>query len=147
MKLSEAADMGFIDNGKIPWYPTATRRTFPIKIGIDDNAFRHERRAVAIVETQIVPGLHLVSKDRRVPRQLAEIPLGIGVEQQLVGIEAVPGLRLVRTMDPVAIDRARSDVRNITVPDFVGEFWELDSADLLFPFAVEDAYLDLSRVR
>jgi hypothetical protein len=50
-----------------------------------------------------------------VPLELPDGLPGVGVEQQLVGIEAVAGGRLVGAMDAVTVDRARSRIRQIAV--------------------------------
>jgi hypothetical protein len=55
------------------------------------------------------------------------MPAGIRIEQQLVGIEAVSGARLVGAMDANAVDRAGVHVRQIAVPDLVGAFGQLDT--------------------
>ena len=116
------------------------------KFGIDHHAFRHEGRAVALVEGQVVHRLHRVAEDRGIPVQLAGMGAGVGIEQQLVGIEAVPRVRLVGAVDAVAVDGAGPDLGQVAVPDLVGVFGQLDALDLLVAGAVEQADLDLGGV-
>ena len=70
----------------------------------------------------VVAGFHRVAEDRGVPVEVAEMAAGIGIEQQLVRIEAVAGIGLVRPMHAVAIDRAGMNVGQIAMPDLVGVF-------------------------
>ena len=56
-----------------------------------------KRRAVAFVEGEVLVGMvELVAEQLRSPAQLADQLLGIGIDQQLVGIEAMAGVRLDR---------------------------------------------------
>src|SRR5205823_7408622 len=74
----------------------------------------------------------------------AEVTAGIRVEHQLVGIEAVPGTRLVGAVHAVAVNRSGVHIRHITVPDLVSEFGQLDS--LALAGSVEEAELDACRI-
>ena len=88
----------------------------------------------AIAEQSIVP-------DQRPPQ-----PAGIGVEQQLVRIEPVTGIRRIRSMNPIAVKAPRPDAGEIAVPDLVCELRQRDP--LLVPAAiVEEAKLDLRGIR
>src|SRR3569833_1194503 len=91
--------------------------------------------------------IELIAEQLRAPTQFSDQLLGIGVEQQLVRIEAVAGVRLVGTVNAVAIDCARPHVGQITVPDLVGIFGQLDPFDLGLAGIVEQAKLDLGRIR
>ena len=89
MQLGEAADMGLIDDGALPRH-LRTAVAQPGEGGVDDHAFRHVRRAVALVEGGVVLGLELIGKQLRPPFQLAGMALGVGVEQKLVGLKRWP---------------------------------------------------------
>ena len=65
--------------------------------------------------------------------------LGIGVQHQLVVVETVAGLRLIGTVNAITIDGAGAGVRQVTVPDFVGVFGQLDPLQLGFAGVVEQA--------
>jgi hypothetical protein len=59
--------------------------------------------AVALVERQIALGIaDPVAEQRVVPAQLAGERLGVGIDQQLVVVEAMAGVGLVGAVDPVA---------------------------------------------
>src|SRR5690349_11962241 len=101
MKLGVAAQVNFVDNRMLPTDGSPLGLALPVEIGVDDDAFGHEWRAVALVEGGVVARFQLITKHRRVPGQILEMPAGIGIEHQLVGIKPVPVARLVRTMDAI----------------------------------------------
>ena len=70
----------------------------------------------------------------------------IGVEQQLIRVEAVAVLGLVGPMHAIAVDGARAVRRQIAVPDFVGVFRKFDALEFSFAAVVEQAELDLGGV-
>ena len=71
---------------------------------------------------------------------------GIGIEQQLVGVEPMPLGGLVRPMDAIAIDLARPDVSDPAVEDLVGVFGKLDALQLGGAVGVEETDLDLGGI-
>ena len=93
------------------------------------------------------PDFHLVAEQGGVPLQLPDDLLGIRVEQELVGIEAMAGRWLVGSVDAEPIDRARPGVRQIAVPDFISIFRQRDPFSLAFARGVEQAELDLRGAR
>jgi hypothetical protein len=73
--------------------------------------------------------------------------LRVGVEDELVRIEAVAALRGEGAVDPVAVQLARVDVRQVAVPDHVGLLGQRDRHRLgLGIERVEQAELDAGRV-
>ena len=76
--------------------------------------------------------IELVAKQLGSPIQIAHQLLCVGVEHELVGIEAVTGVRLIRTVDAVAVDRSGPRRREIAVPDFIGIFGKLDPLEFGF---------------
>jgi len=78
---------------------------------------------------------------------MADDLLGVGIEQQLVGIEAMAGRRLVGTVDAEAVDRAGAGIGQVAVPYLIGIFGQHDALDLAFAPAIEEAKLDLCRIR
>ena len=123
------------------------RAVAPGEGGVDDAGLQHEGRAVALVEGQVVAGLDLVAEQRRVPLELADHLLGVGIEQQLVGIEAVAGRGLVGAVHAIAVDRARPRIGQVAVPDLVGVFGQCDALELALAAIVEQAELDLGGVQ
>ena len=70
----------------------------------------------------------------------------IGIEQQLVGVETVPGFRLIGPVHPIAVDRARTHIGEIAMPDLIGVLRQFDPFELLLAFVVEEADLYLGCV-
>ena len=106
----------------VPGDRVAVRLASPIEARIDDDAFRHERRAVALVECRVVPALHPVAEDRRVPLQLAGVAAGVGVQQELVWVEAVSLLRFVGPVHAITINLPGFDASNPAVEELVRVF-------------------------
>src|ERR1700732_2943129 len=117
MKLGVSAEMELVNNRVLPPPRSAAGLALPVEIGVDDDAFRHERRAVALVESRVVARFQLISENRRAPFQIAEMPAGRRGEHELVGMKAVPGTRLVGALHAVAVNRSGVHVRHIAVPD------------------------------
>jgi hypothetical protein len=113
--------------------------------GVDDAALEIERGAVAPVEGQVIAGFDLVAEQSRVPLQLAHQLLGVGIEEELVRIEAVASSGLVRTMHAISVNRAVARPEG-SRPDFVSVLGQADAFDLPLAAGVEQAELDLSRV-
>src|SRR5215472_10486376 len=72
--------------------------------------------------------------------------LGVGVEQQLVRIEAMAVARVVWAVHAVGIDRARPCLGQIAVPYLVGVLGKFDAFEFGAPRVVEQAELDLGGV-
>ncbi len=103
----------------------------------------HERGAIPGVERQIsVGGPDLVGEERIVPVDRAAKRAGVRVHQQLVGIEAVPGIGIVRTVDTVAVQLSRSDIGKVRMPDLVGVLPQGQACDLAASALVEEAEFD-----
>src|SRR5215471_7763157 len=106
MELGVAAEVKLVDDRVVPRDGVAFRFALPVEIRVDDNAFRHERGAVALVEGRIVARFQLISEDGGLPLQIPEMPAGVRVEHQLVRVEAVSGARLVGAVYAIPVDRA-----------------------------------------
>src|SRR3984885_3009164 len=120
----------------------------PIEERIDDHALWDEGRAVAIVAAQVRVGMtDHVSEQRIVPAQKPVDRLGIRVYQQLRRIEALPFVRIVRSMDPIAVPQTRLGALQIDMPDAVGLLGDRDSAGLqIFVAIIVKTELYASRV-
>jgi hypothetical protein len=100
----------------------------------------HQWRAVAVVERLVLVGVvHLVGEQFRTPTQLADKLPRIGIDQQLVGIEAVSGLRFERAVDAIAINGAGAGGRKIPVPDLVGVLRQLNPLQFGLAAVIEQA--------
>jgi hypothetical protein len=97
------------------------------RIDIDDDGQRSKGGAVPLVEGEI-SGLVAdgVAEKRIVPRDLAANRLRVGVEEQLVRVEAQAAFRFVGSMDAVAVELAGADVGKVDVPDARGAFAQAD---------------------
>src|SRR5271166_1845507 len=127
MELGVPAQMRLVDYRMLPRDGAPAGLALPIEVRIDDDRFGDEWRAVAVVESGVVTTLELVAEHRRVPFQIAKMPARIGVQHELVGIEAVPVVGLVGAVDAVPVNRPGADTRYIGVPDLVGKFGQLDT--------------------
>ena len=72
--------------------------------------------------------------------------LGIRVDQQFVGVEAVTVFRLVGAVHAVAVHQPRVRVGQVAVVDLVGVFGQLYALEFLLASGVEQAQLDLGGV-
>src|SRR5207302_2720603 len=119
----------------------------PVEGLVDDDGLRHAARIVAPIEREVLartPGT--IGEMRIAPYQPSGKPLGVGVEQQLVGIKAVAVLGLVGPVNAVAIELSGRNVVQIAVPDIFGAFRQLDAFEFTTALTVEQAKLDLLRV-
>src|ERR1700722_5641125 len=80
------------------------------------------------------------------PYQPSGKPPGIGIEQKLVGVEAVAVFGLIGPVHAIAVELSGRDVVQITVPDVFTSFRQFDAFQFAPALAVEQAELDLLRV-
>ena len=118
----QATQVGFIKDGLVPG-SLGTLVIVPLVGRIDHHRLGHGRRAVAAVEGQIgALRADAVAIQGIGPAYLSLHQLGVGVEQQLVMIEAVTMLGLIRTVRTKAVEAAGWKPRHVAVPDFAGAF-------------------------
>ncbi|MCY1352256.1 hypothetical protein D9M69_385450 [compost metagenome] len=143
---ADAAQVGLVDQGAVPGGAHALLRA-PGEGRVDDLALGHEGGAVAFVEAEVgVLRADHVAEQRLRPAQPAHQLLGVGVDQQLVGVEAVPGVGLEGTVHPVTVDLPRVGIGQVAMPDLVGVFGQVDALQLGFAAGIEQAQLDLGGV-
>ncbi len=144
MQLRHAAHVRFVDEGLVRQVSRALLAA-PIEGGIDDRGERRERRAISLVERQVAVGVaQLVAEQLVRPLQGPADRLRIGIEQQLRGVEAQPGMRVVRSVHAIAVELAGLDVGQIHVPGPVRSLADPD-ARLVLARRVEQAQLDRFR--
>ncbi len=80
---------------------------------------------------------------RVAPDQPAGEPLGIGIQQQLVRIEAVALFGRIGPVDAIAVELSGRDVVEIAMPDVLGTLRHFDALELAATLTVEQAQLDL----
>ena len=81
----------------------------------------------------------MIAEQGVVPPDTPEELAGVGVDQELVRIEAVTGLGLIGAVDPIAVDCARPRGWQVAVPDLVGVFRQFDTLKFGFSGIVEQA--------
>ena len=144
--LRQAFDVRFVEDRVLPGVLR------PPLVGpgvrhVHDHRLVHVAGVVAPVERQVrllVAGA--IAEMRVGPCELAGELLAVGVDQQLVGIEAVAGLRLVGPVHAIAVELARRHVGEINVPDVLGVLRQGDAVGLAPAGAVEQAEIDARRV-
>ncbi len=95
----EAAHVQLVDHHVLPWH-LGPAVVAPGEGGLEHPALGHEGGAVAAVEGQVLAlAADRIAVQRVTPPQLADQVLRIGVEQQLVRIEAMALLGLVGAVD------------------------------------------------
>src|ERR1700751_1938886 len=147
MEFGVTPDMGLINDRSIPRNLMPRRLAFPIEVVIYDDALRHKRGAVPLVEGEVILGLKFVSKNRRVPFYVADVGVRVRIQYQLVGIKPVASVRFIRSVNPIPIHRFRPNIGNVAMPDLIGVFWQLDSCEFSFATSVEQAKLDFGGIR
>src|SRR5689334_8205333 len=83
-----------------------------------------------------------ITEMRVAPFDLALDVPGVWLDEQLVRVEAVAALGLVRAVHAIAVEQAGARFGQIAVPRVVRAFLQLDSLQLAAAGAVEDAELD-----
>ena len=143
----EAAHMGLVDHRVCP---RNVRRPVvgPVEALVGDDALHHAGRAVAAVEREIGAWrVYPMTEQRIGPSELAGNPPRIGVEQQLVGIEAVSALRLIGAMGAIAVQQTDLRIRQVAVPHLIGEFRQCIGCDLPLALRIEQTKVDALSVR
>ena len=119
----------------------------PVEGLVDHDRLRHAAGIVAAVEGKILaraPGA--IAEMRVAPHQPPGEPLGVGIEQQLVGVEAVAVLGRIGAVDAIAVELPGRDVVEIAVPDVLVALGQFDPLEFAAALAVEQAKLDLFRI-
>ena len=117
----EALHVHLVDDGLIPG-GLGRPVVAPVEERADHDVLRHGGCRVRSRHAALV-GL-LMGEERPVPANLPLDRLAVGVEQQLVGVEAVPRCRPPRAVNPEAITLTRPDAGDeavVDVPGLLGE--------------------------
>ncbi len=143
MQPGEALDVHLVDQHLAPGH-SGRPIVAPGEGLVQHGGQRREAGVVALVERQI--GLrvaHAVAPHFVAPARLPGDGLGVGIEQDLVLVEAVAFGRLVGAVHAIAVNLPRQHVGQIGVPDHVGLLGDLNA--VRFALAVgrlEQAQLD-----
>ena len=146
MQRRHSLDMRLVDYGLGPVAPGPDILA-PCESRIDHHTFRHHEGAVAAVDGQILaPRSDAIAETGIVPANIADERLGVGVDQQLVRIEAMAARRVIGTVHAVAVKLTGPDIRQVAVPDLMGLFRQIDTLGFAPALRVEQAELDAGRV-
>src|SRR4051795_13271460 len=145
--LRQALYVGFVDDCAFPGYSRLPRAASRREGRVDHGGFGHPARIVSPVERQILARASgAIAEMGIAPHQPARNPTRIGIEQQLVAIEAMTVLGLVRAVNPVAIELTGRDVIEVTMPDILAALGQCDTLEFAPPLIVEQTKLHLPRV-
>src|SRR5215472_511242 len=146
MAHSETPDVHLVGDSHFPgdrWTALAS----PSEGGVDHPAFRNKGGAVPLVKAEVLVGMvEGIAEQLRAPFEAANELLGVGVDQQLVRVEAVPGFWFVWPIRAVAVGGPRPGCRQVAVPNLVGVFRQLYALELGPAIQVEETDLDLGGV-
>ena len=147
MPDGEAFDVHLVDHRLVPWdsrWPVVA----PAEGPVDHDRLRQVRRAVAIVRGQILARIaDPVAEERLVPAHGAIDRLGIGIEQELRGIEAMALFGLPGPFHAIPVEEPRPGLGQIGVPDVVRLLGQAHAPLLARGIdGVEEAELDPRRV-
>src|SRR5215831_5319865 len=142
MAYSEAPNVHLVGDRHFPG-DRGTALASPSEGGVDHPAFRNKGGAVPLVKAEVLVGMvEGVGEQLRAPFEAANELLGVGIDQQLVRVEAVSGFGFVWSIGAVTIADARPCRGQVAVPNLVGVFRQLDALELGSAIAVEEADLD-----
>ena len=75
-----------------------------------------------------------VPEDQLVPAHVPVDGLGIGIDEQLGRVETVTAFRLVGAVHAIAVALARTEARDIDVPDQIGLLCNADPGEFVITF-------------
>ena len=118
MTLRESLDVHLVDRDLVPRM-LGRPVVLPVEPGIDDDALGDGAHIVLPVHVQV----RVVCTARDIGEDIPGVPvdrpldrLRVGIDQQLVRVEAVAGDRVVRAVDTVPVPLAGADTRDVAVP-------------------------------
>lgn len=132
--LGQAFYMGFVDQRLVPavaqWLRIQRK-----KRRIRHHRFRHERCAVPAVKGQVGLGCGVLIAERGSVIAERSVKFArVGVDQQLVAIEPMPGVRVIRSGHAIAVQCSGREPRQISMPHRSGAFGQGQAH--LFGFAI-----------
>lgn len=143
IQLCETLHMGFVDHCGRPGNDRPVL-ILPVKlVRIDYPALRRVRRAVPLVEGEILVFVKKIIREMRlVPLHLAHQFAGIRIDQQLVRIEPTAIRGIVGAVDTVSVKHVGLEAGHIAVPDLMRVFRKLQPRDLNLAAVLEKAEFD-----
>ena len=145
VELGEALDVQLVDDGVAP--PVSDRSVaLPVERRVDDHAAGGRGRGVERARLRGV--VDVVRQDLGAGGDRPGDREAVGVEQQLLRVEAHPARRVPRSVDAVAVAGPGRELRQGAVPDAEGVLGEGEPAlPAGFVVVVEDAQPHLGGVR
>ena len=134
----QAPHVGFVDDRVVPFGPGAAV-VGPLERRVAHDGQGHAGRRVGLVGHQVVTPQG-VPVGGLAPLNGPADRFGIGVEQQLVGVAAQPGLRVEGAVNPVAVAGSGLQPLQVAVPAVGVDLGE--QVALLLAVIVEQAQLD-----
>ncbi len=136
----EALDVGLVDDGVVE-RRLRSLVVAPIEGLVDHHVLRHVRSRVRVADLEVcLLGGEVVAEHLRAPVDVTLDRLGVGIEHQLGGVEAVAPLGVVGTVHPVAVALPRLQRGDVAVPHVARFLGQLD--ERLVAVVVEQAQLD-----
>ena len=136
--LREALHVQLVDDGRVPRTPEQLV-ALPVEGVVDHDRLGDRRGVVGLVQDEVVVA-RVRERPAAIPEHRALDRLRVGVDQELVGVEAVALLGRPGPVDAVAVALARADAGQIPVPVVRRVARELDPG--LDVVVVEQAQLD-----
>ena len=143
---AQAAQVGLVNHRLRPG-DARSAVLAPAEVARGYDGLGHSRRTVTAVERQIALGCaDTVAIQRIGPADAAGQPPRVRIDQQLVRVESVPLLGLVRAPDAVAVKLAQAGVGQVAVPDLVGTLGQRQPLGLALAGGIEQAQFDFFRM-
>lgn len=122
--------MQLIDNGFRERYLRWTIIA-PVEAMFDNHALGYARCAVLVIAFGVITACNVVREDGSLPIEVARDGLGIGIDEQLVRVEALSLFGLPWTLDAKSIELSRLDAEDESVPDKGRALTQGDAVNLL----------------
>ncbi len=144
--LGESLHVHFVNDGLAPGNVRAAVIS-PVEVIRNDHALGHTGGAVARVQRQILLRLaRHIAQDGLRPIDVPLDRLGVGIDEELARIAAVTVLRLVGPVDAKPVERARTEIGDVSVPDVATDLGQLEPTKLARRIGrIEGADFDLRR--
>ena len=140
VQLRQALDVGLVDD-RLVVGDVEPAVALPVEERRDHDALHHVGGRVVVVARLGVA--EVVAEERLVPVDVAAGGLGVGVEQQLVGVAALALREVPRSVHAVAVALAGLHRRQVAVPHVGVDLGQLDAGLGSLPSASKQAQLDL----
>src|SRR5690348_2466469 len=146
-RLRQTLDVGFINDGVFPADVRTHFPAIPMAGFIDDHRLRHAPRIVAPIEGKVCArAAGAIAEMGIAPDKPPGKPPCIGIEQQLVGVEAMAAFGLVGPVNAIAVELPGRNVVQIAMPDILTSLRQFDPLELAAALGVEQTKFDLLRV-